>query len=163
MNKTNSSLLAGTAVLTAAILGARNGPQQPATATWYALLRKPGYTPPGPLIGGVWGILELLLSVAGYRLWRAPATPNRSAALVAWTLTLTGLAGYPWLFFRQKRLAASTAASCAMFAGAAGTAIAAKDVDETAAAMTVPLLLWLAFATVLSEELWRRNPLLSRD
>ena len=34
---------------------------------------------------------------------------------------------------------------------------AARDVDPPAAAMTVPLTIWLGFATFLSEELWRRN------
>jgi tryptophan-rich sensory protein len=40
--------------------------------------------------------------------------------------------------------------------------IAAREVDEPAAIMTVPLLFWLGFAALLSEELWRRNPNLSR-
>lgn len=163
MDRNTSALVAGGAVLAAAMTGASNGPQRPSTAAWYAMLRKPGYTPPGPLIGATWGVLETLLAATGYRLLRAPRQVARDAALGAWGLTLVGLAGYPWLFFRRKRLASSTAASGAMFASAAGLAFAAKEVDEPAAAMTVPLLLWLGFATVLSEELWRRNPRLSRD
>lgn len=163
MDKTASALVAGTAVLTAAIIGARNGPQRPATAIWYGLLRKPSFTPPGPVIGVAWSTLELLLAGAGYRLLRAPRAEARTAAVGAWSLTLVGLAGYPWLFFRKKQLASSTVASGAMLATAAATAVAAREVDKPAAAMTVPLLLWLGFATVLSEELWRRNRLLSRD
>ena len=163
MDRTPSALVAGTAVLAAALTGARNGPQRPSTAAWYALLRKPDYTPPGPLIGAAWSVLETLLAGTGYRLLRAPPMGARGAALGAWTLTLVGLAGYPWLFFRKKRLASSTAAAGTMLASAAGLAFAARKVDKPAAAMTVPLLLWLSFATVLSEELWRRNPRLSRD
>ena len=41
-----------------------------------------------------------------------------------------------------------------MLAAALGTAAAAREVDRPAAAMTVPLTLWLGFATLLSEELW---------
>ena len=163
MDRNTSALVSGAAVLAAALTGARNGPQRPSTAAWYARLRKPGYTPPGPLIGAAWGVLETLLAATGYRLLRAPDTGAREAALGAWALTLVGLAGYPWLFFRQKRLRSSTAASGTMLASAAGLAFAARKVDEPAAVMTVPLLLWLSFATVLSEELWRRNPRLSRD
>ncbi len=163
MDRNTSALVAAAAVLAAAVTGARNGPQRPSTAAWYALLRKPGYTPPGPLIGAAWTVLETLLAATGYRLLRAPTTATRNAALGAWGLTLTGLAGYPWLFFRRKRLASSTAAAGAMLASATGLAYAAREVDRPAAAMTVPLLLWLGFATVLSEELWRRNPRLSRD
>lgn len=163
MDKRGSALVAGAAVLTAAAVGARHGPQRPATGAWYALLRKPAYTPPGPVIGAAWGALELLLAGAGYRLLRARRTEARTAAVGAWSLTLLGLAGYPWLFFRQKRLTSSTVASGAMLASALGTAVAAREVDKPAAAMTVPLLLWLGFATVLSEEIWRRNRWLSRD
>lgn len=163
MDKQGSALVAGAAVLTAAVIGARNGPQRPATAVWYGLLRKPSYTPPGPVIGAAWGVLELLLVGTGYRLLRARRTEARTAAVGAWSLTLMGLAGYPWLFFRQKRLTSSTVAAGAMLASAMGTAVAAREVDKPAAAMTVPLLLWLGFATVLSEEIWRRNRWISRD
>ena len=157
MNKQLAGAVAVGGVLTAAALGARNGPQRPRTALWYARLNKPSLTPPGPLIGAVWGTLELLLAGAGYRLLRAPSTEARNAAVGSWALTLIGLAGYPWLFFRRKRLGESAVASASMLAAALGTAAAAREVDRPASAMTVPLLLWLGFATVLSEELWRRN------
>ena len=157
MNKQSAAAVAIGSVLTAAALGARNGPQRPRTALWYARLDKPAYTPPGPLIGAAWGVLELLLAGSGYRLLRAPRTEARSAAVGSWALTLVGLAGYPWLFFRRKKLGESAVASASMLAAALGTAAAAREVDRPASAMTVPLLLWLGFATVLSEELWRRN------
>ena len=163
VNRTTSALVSGIAVVSAAAIGAQNGPHQPATAAWYALLRKPAPTPPGPAIAGAWGLLEILLSLTGYKLLRASQSGSRNAALCTWLLTLAGLAGYPWLFFARKRLAASTAASSAMLASATGLAIAARRVDKPAAMMTVPLLLWLGYASLLSEELWRRNPKLSRD
>ncbi len=157
MNRQAAAVVAIGGVLAAAAIGARNGPQRPRTALWYARLDKPSYTPPGPLIGAAWGTLELLLAGSGYRLLRAQPTEARSAAVGSWALTLIGLAGYPWLFFRRKRLGESAVASGSMLAAALGTAAAAREVDRPAAAMTVPLLLWLGFATVLSEELWRRN------
>ena len=163
MDKTASALVSAGAVLTAATLGARNGPQRPATAVWYALLRKPSYTPPGPAIGAVWGVLEVLLAGTGYRLLQAKPGDARNAAVGAWGATLLGLAGFPYLFFREKKLASSTVASGAMLVTALGTVVAAREVDKPAAAMTVPLTLWVGFATVLSAQLWRRNRWLSRD
>jgi tryptophan-rich sensory protein len=158
-----SAFIVGASVLTAAAIGGSNGPQRPSAASWYLLLRKPPYTPPGPLVGLAWTALEFLLAGAGYRLLRAPSSGARSVALTAWSGVLLGLAGYPWLFFRRKRLASSTVAAGGMLASAVGMAVAARDVDKPAAAMSLPLLVWLGFATVLSEELWRRNPRLSRD
>ncbi len=163
MNRNTSAAIAGLSVLAAGATGARNGPQKPMTAAWYALLRKPGYTPPGPVIGAAWGVLELLLATIGFRLLQAPKSTARDVALGGWVGTLLGLAGYPWLFFGKKRLGASTVASGAMLASAATLASAARKSDPPSAAMTVPLLLWLGFATFLGEELWRRNTTLSRD
>ena len=157
MNRNTAALLAGAAVLSAAVIGAQSGPQQPRTALWYALLRKPAYTPPGPAIGATWGLLETLLVATGYRLLRQPATDMRNAALATWGCSLLGLAGFPALFFRRKQVGLSTAASGAMLAATAGTALLARDVDRPAAFLTLPLLGWLGFATVLSGDLYRHN------
>ncbi len=157
MHKRSAAVVAIGGVLVAAVLGARNGPQRPMTALWYARLDKPPFTPPGPLIGAAWGTLELLLAGSGYRLLHARGTEARSAAIGSWALTLVGLAGYPWLFFRRKQLGESAVASASMLAAALGTVAAAREVDRPAALMTIPLTLWLGFATLLSEELWRRN------
>jgi benzodiazapine receptor len=157
MNKSNAALVAGSAVLVAAILGARQGPQEPRTAIWYARLEKPGYTPPGPVIGATWGLLETLLVATGYRLLREPDTAPRAKALGAWACSLIGLAAFPYFFFGRKSLGSSTVASAAMLAAAAGTALNARKVDSAAAAMTLPLLGWVSFATFLSGDLYRRN------
>jgi tryptophan-rich sensory protein len=66
--------------------------------------------------------------------------------------------GWTQLFFREKRLGASAAASGALVAtGAAYVATAAK-VDKSAAAAAVPFVAWLGFATLLTERIWRDNP-----
>ncbi len=145
------------AVATAAIIGGSFGPQRPSAAIWYASLRKPRYTPPGPAIGATWGVLETLLCVAGTRLLTAPPSVPRAVALSGWAATLAGLAGFPAVFFGRRRLGPSTAAAAGMCAAATATAVAAARVDPLAAAATAPLTAWTAFAVLLSEELWRRN------
>jgi tryptophan-rich sensory protein len=157
MDRSTSALIAGSAVLAAAVLGARQGPQRPRAALWYARLSKPDYTPPGPVIGATWGVLETLLVATGYRLLRQPPSAPRNRALGGWGCSLIGLAVFPFLFFRRRRLGPSTAASAAMLAAAAGTAVNARDVDTVSAAMTLPLLGWLGFATILSGDLYNRN------
>jgi benzodiazapine receptor len=167
VNKSASAFAAIAAVAAAAILGARNGPQRPSTALWYALLRKPAYTPPGPAIGAAWSALEILLAVIGYRLLAARPVPRTSGArplaVGAWVATLAGLAGYPWLFFTRRRLGASAAASAAMLASAATMTAAARRVDGKTALLAIPLLAWLGFANVLGDQLWLDNRRLSRD
>ena len=92
MDKTASALISGTAVLLAATVGAPQWAAAPRRCIWYARLRKPGFTPPGPVVGAAWSVLELLLAAAGYRLLQARRGPSRSMAVGTWALTLAGLA-----------------------------------------------------------------------
>ncbi len=157
MNKTTAALISIGSVASAAVAGAQFGPQRPREAVWYGALRKPSYTPSGATIGIAWGVLETLLAVTGYRLLTRPSGTARSVALASWGATLAGLAGYPATFFGGKKLGASAAVASAMCASTAATAVTASKVDEVAAASMTPLVLWTAFAVLLSEEVWRRN------
>lgn len=157
MDKTQAALVASGAVIAANVVGGYAGVRRLRNAAWYASLRKPDLTPSPPVIGAVWTALDVLMAVAGTRLLTAPRTQARDAALGCWSLSMAGIAGYPWVFFERKKLGASTAASGAMFASATAYVATAARVDRPAAALGVPLVVWLGLATLLSEELWRRN------
>ena len=145
------------AVAAAALVGGTFGPQEPGAAAWYLTLRKPKLTPPGPAIGGIWMVLYALLGVAGGRLLRAPPTQARRAALAGWGATVAGIGLFPYMFFGRKRLGGSAMVSAGMLAAATTAAAASARVDRTAALCFAPVSVWVALATVLSEELWRRN------
>jgi translocator protein len=157
MNKTAAAFFSAAAVASAMLAGRRAGPQHPREAIWYAALDKPSYTPPGPVIGAVWTGLDVLLGVSGARLLRAEPSWDRSTALLFWLLNLAGIAGYPWIFFRQKKLGASALTVACMLASARAAVVTASRVDRVAGLAGIPLIGWLAFAGVLSEELWQRN------
>jgi 2-polyprenyl-6-methoxyphenol hydroxylase-like FAD-dependent oxidoreductase/tryptophan-rich sensory protein len=143
-----------------ALVGRRNAPDpsHPGIRRWYRRLDKPGYTPPDATFGAVWPVLETGLAVGGYRLLRQPSGPARNAAVGLWLLNTAMVGGWTQLFFREKRLGASAAASGAMVAtGAAYVATAAK-VDRPSAAAAAPFVAWLGFATLLAERIWRDNP-----
>ena len=156
-HRTASALVAGGAVLAAALLGARNGPQQPRAALWYATLRKPSYTPPGPAIGAAWMVLYGCLAFGGYRVARAAPSPARATTLAGWGMTLAGIALYPFTFFRQRNLQTSGAVVAAMLGSSATAAVAARQVDRPASYALTPVVAWVTFAALLNEELWRRN------
>ncbi len=159
MRKTDATLIATGAVVLAAIAGSRFGPtsRQVGNAVWYATLRKPEYRPSGPTIGAAWMGLDVLLSYAGGRLLAAPPSPARQTAVAGWGATVLGLAAYPWLMFGQRRLGAALAAALGMFGATLTAAAAGSTVDRKAAGALLPLLAWLGFASVLQEEIWRRN------
>ena len=145
-------------MLAAALVGRRAGMQRPREAFWYDRLEKPAFTPSGATIGAAWTSLDLLLVITGSRLLEAPPSRERSTALLFWSLNLAGIAGYPWVFFQEKKLGASALTVAGMLAAARALVSSAGKVDRLAAASAMPLVGWLAFAGLLSEELWRRNP-----
>lgn len=159
MRRGLAAVLAGGAVAVAQGIGARANPSpdHPHTAAWYASLRKPDVTPPGPVFGIAWTGLDLLLGFAGYRLITAKPSPTRNAALAAWSSNLLGIAGFSWVLFGRKQLGEALGVSSAMVVTSAATVGTAALVDYKAAYASIPLLAWVLFATILQEEVWRRN------
>lgn len=159
MKRSSALLISGSLLATAALIGRRTAPSpdHPQIAAWYATLRKAPFTPPGPVFGGAWGVLYPLLGWAGYRLLTAPTSPARSAAVGAWIANVAAIGAHPYLLFARRSLGPSTAVLTAEVGAAAGLVAAASKVDRSVAFAQVPLLLWVAFADLLNEELWRRN------
>ena len=155
-------LAAGLAIggVTAALLiGKRSGPtpDHPRTRRWYRNLDKPDFTPPSPVYPVAWTGIQAALAYGGYRLMRAEPSPERTAALALWTANQVGIGGWSEVFFGQRAPGLGTLASAVLGASAVGYVATAKQVDGTAAKLGVPLIAWVAFATLLSEEIWRRN------
>ena len=159
MERTPALITASTAVIAAQVIGGLRGPTpgHPKTATWYARLRKPSFTPPGPVFGIAWTLLDGLLGYAGYRLLLAKRSNARTTALSFWGLNLLGVSGFSWVLFGRKRLDEATAVSLAMVGTSAAAASAATRVDKQAAWAITPLIGWVIFVSVLQEEVWRRN------
>lgn len=132
-------------------------PQHPRIRRWYRSLSKPGFTPPGPVFAFGWSLIEAALAYGGYRLLRKPSTPSRNAAVGLWAVNNALIAGWSALFFGKRALGVSTLTSAAMIGTAGAYAAVAARTDRPAALTAVPLIGWLGFATLLAEEVWRRN------
>ena len=156
---TTAALTAAVAVAAAAVAGSRFGPtpNHPRTAAWYGRLRKPSYTPPGPVFGAAWTVLDGLLWYSGFRLLSRPAQPRQRLALGLWGLSVMGVGGFSWVLFGRKRLDEALGVTAGMVASSAGFVAAAAPVDRKAAWAGVPLAAWVIFAFLLQEEVWRRN------
>ncbi|MDX5931850.1 TspO/MBR family protein [Acidiphilium acidophilum] len=147
------------AVVAALVAGGRfgPGPGHPRTTAWYARLRKPDFTPPGLVYGIAWSALGGLLIYSGSRLLMAKPKPGKRTAVALWTANVVGIALWPAVFFGRKDLPGSVATAVGMSAVAAAAAAAAAKVDRKAGVASVPLIGWLAFASILDAEIWRRN------
>ena len=159
MNRTLSAAIAISAVVAAQASGRRWSPtpDHPRTARWYASLRKPSFTPPGPVFGAAWTALDALLAYSGYRILSAPSGRSRMAALSFWGGNVAGVAGFSYVLFGRKRLDQATGVTLGMAATAIGAVAASASVDRKAAVSGLPLAGWVAFAALLQEEVWRRN------
>lgn len=160
MRATPASLVS--AAIAGAVLGfgGRFGPMptRPRTAAWYATLEKPAFTPPGPVFGLVWPLLDGLLWLCGARLLSGPVRGERALAVSLWAATMAGVAGFNAVLFGRKRLDAALGVNAAMLGASAGLATTAWRVDRTAGLAALPVAAWVGFALLLQEELWRRNP-----
>ena len=133
-------------------------PNHPRTLLWYRSLRQPSFKPPDGLIPLAWGGIEAALAVAAYRLLRAAPSPARSKALALWGWNVFLIGGWSRWFFKRQNLGMSTVTSAGLLATSVAFVQAAKPVDKTAARAGLPLVGWVAFATVLTATIWRLNP-----
>jgi tryptophan-rich sensory protein len=128
-------------------------------SVWYRVrLRKPPYQPPREAFGPVWTGLYALIAGSGARVYRAPASPERTRALVLWGTQLALNAGWSAIFFGARKPKLALAELGVLLAAIAGYAHQARRVDRAAAWMIAPYFAWTAFAGVLNAGIVRRNP-----
>ena len=148
----------GVTVAAAGWFGAQHSPRKLRAKLWYMRLKKPAYNPPSVVFPIVWTALYSLIAVSGWRVWKAEPSPERSRALALWVSQLAANAAWTELFFGEHQPKLALADVVAMEAMIVGYILNAKDVDRTAAACFVPYAAWVAFATLLNEEIVRLNP-----
>ena len=154
-----AAAIAGGVLALSAVVGRRYSPspEHPDIDRWYHELEKPSYAPPDPVFGAVWPVLEALLAVGGYRLLRASSSPERNAALALWLFNVAMIGGWTKVFFGERSLTGGLAGTGVLLGSGIGYVERAARVDGVAAAAGVPFTMWIAFASVLSEEIWRHN------
>lgn len=145
------------AIAAAAWFGSRYNPGNPKTKTWYRKLRKPPFNPPNAVFAPVWTVLYALMTVSGWRTFRAQSSPERTRSLGLWALQLFFNAEWTHLFFGKQNPAVALADVVLLEALILDYIRCVRKVDGVAAACFVPYGCWVAFAAVLNEEIVRLN------
>lgn len=161
MRRANRSLALfgfGIAVAAAAWIGSRYSPRDLRTRLWYARLKKPSFNPPDAVFPVVWTVLYSLMAVSGWRVWQQRDSQERTLALRLWVSQLLSNAEWTRIFFGEHLPTWSLANILGLESAVVGYILEARKVDKTAAALFVPYAAWVAFATLLNEEIVRRNP-----
>lgn len=121
---------------------------------WYAGLNKPAWNPPNWIFGPVWTTLYILMGVSAWLVWqRANSRPALSMFLVQ--LALNAL--WTPVFFGLKQPGTAFAVILAMWSAIAATIAMFWNRSRTGAALLVPYLAWVSFATALNFAIWRLN------
>jgi translocator protein len=125
--------------------------------TWYLTLAKPAWNPPAWLFGPVWSLLYTAMSVAIWRVWRRPVSPERTSLLRRWWLQLALNAAWSWAFFYFRNPAGGLAIIGLLLGLIAIMQPRFARVDRPAALLWTPYVLWVAFASALNLAIWHLN------
>lgn len=123
--------------------------------TFYAQLIKPSWAPPAGVFGPVWSVLYFLMGISAWLAWRSRAGRN---ALILFFAQLAANALWSWLFFAWHRGALAATDVLVLLALIALTMRAFWQSSRAAAALLLPYLLWVTFASALTWSVWLANP-----
>lgn len=125
-------------------------------AEFYAMLDRPAWSPPSFLFGPVWTALYLMMGIAAFLVWRERGW-NRLLTFFAIHLVFNAL--WSWLFFAWRSIGWSVVDIIALLLMITVLVAGFWRVKRLAGALLVPYCAWVAFASALNYEIWRRNPL----
>ena len=140
-------------VLAAAAVGALASVHAQA---FYLQLAKPAWAPPAGVFGPVWSVLYLMMGISAWLAWRSPRRTR--GAFVLFLAQLAANALWSWLFFAWHQGAAAAIEVLVLLALIAATMGAFRHASRAAAALLLPYLLWVAFASALTWSVWQANP-----
>jgi translocator protein len=114
---------------------------------WNERLDEPWWSPPGGTIGIVWTMLYLLIAFAGWLAWRSGGGWRTT---VPWLVQIGLNLAWSVIFFGLRRPGWALAEIVVLAAAIAWAIRAMWPVDKRAAALMVPYLAWVGFATALN-------------
>ncbi len=147
---TTCALCFGTAAIGAALTA---GP----VSEWYPTIRKPSWTPPDWLFGPVWSLLFLLMAVSAWLVWCRASILEARWGLGLFLGQLVLNAGWSGLFFALRSPGIAFAEILVLWAAITATIFSFVRVSPVAAALLVPYLLWVTYATALNAAIWWMN------
>lgn len=132
---------------------------QASVTTWYQTLVKPSFNPPDWLFGPVWGILYILMGIAGGLVWdKIESDPERvKKALTFFAIQLILNILWSFLFFGWKNPLLAMFEIALLWLMIYETWMQFSRIHKVAGYLFIPYLLWVAFAAVLNANIWWLN------
>jgi benzodiazapine receptor len=127
-----------------------------AIPTWYRTLAKPSWNPPDALFGPVWTVLYLMMGAALIVARRA--APDRTARLGSvFGLQLALNLAWSLVFVGRRDTQAGLVVIGLLWIAIVATIAEFSRARRLAAALLLPYLAWVSFATLLNAEIWQLN------
>jgi translocator protein len=135
-------------------------PTARAIPAWYRSLEKPAWNPPNWVFGPVWTTLYGLMGVALVLVRRAPGADagQRARAQAIFGVQLALNLAWSFVFFGGRDLRGALGVIAALWISILATMVSFWPIRRVAAALLVPYLAWVSFASLLNAEIARRNP-----
>lgn len=127
------------------------------TVMYNATAVKPPLSPPGWVFPVVWSILFALMGIGVARIFAARSSPERTRALVLFFLQLVFNFFWSILFFNLQNYGLALLWLAVLWLLIQGMISVFGQVDETAALLQIPYLLWVSFAALLNYGVWVLN------
>lgn len=125
--------------------------------TWYLTLNKPSWNPPSWLFGPVWTTLYVLMGIACFLVWKSNHPLKKLALIIYFVQLFLNLLWSPAFFGAQNPLL-GLVVIIPMWACILACILKFRQINSWAAALLIPYLLWVSFATVLNATIWWLNP-----
>jgi len=129
----------------------------PALDNWYAMLRKPAWTPPNWLFGPVWSILYISMAIAAWLVWRERRVEKVRLPLGLFFLQLALNGIWTGLFFTLQNPRAAFFDIVVLWGMIVVTLVYFWRVSVAAGWLLAPYLSWVTFAVALNFSIWRLN------
>jgi tryptophan-rich sensory protein len=144
------------------LIGAVGVPFTTTQSAWFTALELPSFYPPGWAFGVVWPILYALCGAAAALVYLAGRDGAAPAGRVRTALALFGVqlaVNVAWspVFWGLERPDLGLVVLVVLLPLVAATIRAFDRVDRRAAALLVPYLAWVCFATALNYAIWTLN------
>lgn len=130
---------------------------QESIATWYSTLIKPSWTPPDALFAPVWSFLYIMIAIAGWLIYRAYPSHQRTVALIFYGAQLALNFIWPFLFFSLQSPSLGLVDILLLLLCIGMTIIKAWHVRLLASLLLLPYLFWVIYAASLNAGIWLLN------
>lgn len=125
---------------------------------FYGKLVRPSWAPPAWLFAPVWSVLYTLMGISAWLVWRKRGFAGAASALLAFSLQLAANALWTWLFFAWRLGGLAFGEILLLWLLIATTIGLFWRIDRLSAALMLPYLGWVSFASALTLSLWQLNP-----